>query len=113
FPEASPHPVKDFRGAEASILTVPMRPVGLIILVGNPALVDRFSLLPAGHLREVIIGQTALQVELGLNKIFPRLLLVDLFFANRERVVDNLSLLGLDYIGWIPFSRLNTCVEQE
>lgn len=113
LPDGASHPSKDLSRTEPPVLAVLVRPVLLIIVIVHPLLVNSLRLLPGFGFRPVVVGEPSLNVELAFYQVLPTLTALDLPLLDAQRLVDTLGLVGFDYIGWFPFSRLNMCTEQE
>ena len=55
-------------------------PLGVVAL--QPEVVLSHQLLPALGLREEVVGESALEVKVGLDETLPGLAALDLFFAH-------------------------------
>src|SRR5579885_1307913 len=84
--------VEHFSGGALAIFALAMGPMRLLVVCLHPALMLELGAFPARHLGKVKISQTALQVEIRLDKIFPRLLLVNLLLLDAQLGVDKLRL---------------------
>ena len=69
-------------------------PLGVVAL--QPEVVLLHQLLPGLGLREEVVRQTALEVEVSLDEGLPGLAAFYLFFADAQRCVDGLGSVGAE-----------------
>ncbi len=97
---------QDLRGAAAGVLAVLVRPVFLGVVLPDPPVVGGNQILPDLGFPEVVVRHPALDVERRLDKILPRLALLDRLLADAEGAVDGLGLVGLEDAGAVADQHL-------
>ena len=78
------HPPQDLGWAVQIVLPIAVRPVDLVVVVGDELVMTGDELGPGLGMREVSVRHSPLHVEMSLDMGLPGLLLVNLLFADPE-----------------------------
>ena len=89
-------PAEHFGWGMSVVFAVPVRPMGLIVVIGDPPVMLYAHIFPGFRLFEVKISHSSLNIERRLDIAHPWLTLGDVLFADAQRFVDVLSLPGFE-----------------
>ena len=96
LPVLSMDPAENFGWGVPVVFSMPMSPVRLIVVIGDPTIMLDAHVFPRFGLFEVKISHSALDIERRLDIAHPRLALGNILFTYAQRFVDSLGLLGLE-----------------
>src|SRR5712692_9300407 len=95
-PVLSMDPAEHFGWGISVVFAVPVRPMGLIVVIRDPPVMLNAHIFPGFGVFEVKISHSSLNIERRLDIAHPWLTLGDILFADTQRFVDVLGLLGLE-----------------
>jgi len=104
------YPPEHLGRAAAVVLPIPVRPVDLVVVVGDPAIMDSEQFGPALGLGEAPVGHAPLHIEVAFDVALPRLALLDLFLVNAECGIDCQRPRGFENTPAVAHQRFRTAV---
>jgi hypothetical protein len=91
-----PHRAEDLRGAAPPVLPLLVRLVPLGVVALQPQVMLGHQIRPGLGLGEEVVGEPALEVEVGLDETLPGLPALDLQLLYAERGIDGLRPVGAE-----------------